>query len=360
VPLGGGRIRHWFGDTSTADVQTSSLGATSTLVSLSVPTGLKVDAVVSAMMSTGTPPASVMISSPDAADLAPTTTTLPNAVPGYTLLFNTATGNVNSSPGGTIQTNTAGQIRLRASQANTSLDVYTRGYEACLPCNYSTVGSIQLDGLGLSPLTTTTTAAVTLSTAVGNEYVEALVLGNTTTTISDTAGLTYTLRKHYNGGAGIIEEWISNLTTGALTNDTISLTFTTSSIGTEIYAFSVAGANTTTGFDPNSAVPATVALACCGHPNISTTYSTTKAKDLVINATWGFNGTGVPAPTISTGFSQLFPPVTFNANFGTFFIATSFGYVSSPQSGATPTYSFTTNNFNYGSMLTDAFQASGQ
>jgi hypothetical protein len=356
--------RYVFGTTTTSplDISTSSLGTGATAYTLgSVPIGVQVKPIVRASMTNATTvPAAVLISSLDETDLAPTTTSPFSAVPGYSLLVTTTPGNISNATITGLMTSNAGQIRARSSQASTTLALQTIGYEYCKSCQYHPTGNLLIDGTGMSALTGTTTATITLSTNAGGERVYVHAIDNSISSVSDSTGATWAENRGfpYNPGTYEQDDWISSTTTGALSNDVISITYNTTNT-TQAYAVALAGALTTTGFDPNTAIPAGTNSACCGHTNISTTFSTTKPRDIIINFQAEFQGSGVPPPTIS-GYNQLFPPVYWANNFGDTIFVASFGFSSVPLTGATATYTFQGGLGNYGTMTTIAVPASGQ
>ena len=222
-----------------------------------------------------------------------------------------------------------------------------------------------IDGKAMSALTGTTTAAITLSTNVGGDriYVHAIMEGdgfsNAISGISDAQGATWTRNRGfpYQPNTYQHDDWVSSVTTGALSADTITISYSGSPYITQAYAVAVAGALTTTGFDPNSAIPATTSSECCGNATISTTYSTTKGRDIIMNFEAEENSVNVP--TIS-GYNQLFPPVAWPNNFTKTYFMVSYGFSSVPLTNATATYTFQGGLGNFGSMTTIAVPASGQ
>lgn len=125
---GSGNIRQFkqLGDefrlvTAVNDVSVSNLGATATLYTLTVPTGVQVEALFRAWMAHASPGTGVIFTAPDEADQAPTggghadiqsITTAPAAL--Y--------GNFRR------RTNTSSQIRARSSASSTGIGIYTYGW----------------------------------------------------------------------------------------------------------------------------------------------------------------------------------------------------------------------------------------
>lgn len=119
---------YWWG-TPVLDLNTSSLGTSATLETLaSVPIGVKVQPICRYAISGGSPPVSVLLTSPDEADSAPGTTTPFSAVPGYDQLDESLVAGVVNSACPVLTTNTSQQIRARASAASTTLAIVTRGW----------------------------------------------------------------------------------------------------------------------------------------------------------------------------------------------------------------------------------------
>ncbi len=104
--------------TATLDVNTGSLGITSSLFGLTVPTGIKVAARLRILINSASANVSTIITSPDESDQAPgnqadLTMQLANVPVTGTLL---------------VRTDTSGRVRARASAASTSLMVNTYGW----------------------------------------------------------------------------------------------------------------------------------------------------------------------------------------------------------------------------------------
>lgn len=101
-----------------AAASVSDLGATAVLYDLTVPIGIKVDALVCGFTSNSAGVAAVLVSSPDQADTAPTSTV-------STSLTDTA---YSSSFQTMVRTNTSGQIRARSNRAATTFNLTTLGW----------------------------------------------------------------------------------------------------------------------------------------------------------------------------------------------------------------------------------------
>jgi hypothetical protein len=104
------------------DVSVVNLGDAGTLYTLSIPQGIKVQALITANTSHAADNPSVRISSPDTVDATPN----PAAAPGATNRNEVEDQrDINSL---SIFTNTSGQVRARSSAADTVLDLQTYGW----------------------------------------------------------------------------------------------------------------------------------------------------------------------------------------------------------------------------------------
>jgi hypothetical protein len=106
---------------SVNDVNTATLSTTSTLFTLTVPTGVQVNTLSRASVASGTAGVNVLIQPPDQA------TEAVNAVPGDASITVINTTTSNRIPLN-IRTNTSAQIRAVASAAATTFQVTTYGW----------------------------------------------------------------------------------------------------------------------------------------------------------------------------------------------------------------------------------------
>lgn len=368
VPTAGGFT--FYHGTPTLSVNDTALGSTATSETLNVPSGVKVQPICEASISNASPPVAVYLSSLDETDLAPTTTSPFSAAPGYTYLSSTSTGLPSNSSCNYLTTNTSSQIRARSSAASTTLTIVGRGFNYCASCDYSGVGKLAIDGFGTaSALAGTTTNAVTIST---NSAPDVIMLGSyaigTTTTISsvtDTYGLSWTKRATRDSNSMKVEEWFAQTTTSPLTSDVITVTYAaaTGSVssslppsgrGSNLIAFGVSGANTSTPFDPHAGIPASAGTGFGRNPSISNTVTTTKPIDMVINfysVVWYQNGT----TDFYTKPSDYYQIVKIPS-----YMESSYKITGGPLSSSTALYSATTNDNNIQGLITDVIQASGQ
>jgi hypothetical protein len=103
----------------TQDTTAGTPSTTANLVTLNVPTGIKVNALISGLYSHASASTVLLFTSPDQADTAPTTTV-------FSLIVNVASAN--TSYAANVRTNTSGQFRARASATSTTLWVNTFGW----------------------------------------------------------------------------------------------------------------------------------------------------------------------------------------------------------------------------------------
>ena len=101
------------------DINTSVLGTTAVLNTMTVPTGVKVNVLIGGLWGENAAQTFVLLSSPDQTDTAPTLGILSAILPAGT---NVTCGSFN------IRTNTSGQIRMRASNSTTTLVGTTQGW----------------------------------------------------------------------------------------------------------------------------------------------------------------------------------------------------------------------------------------
>lgn len=369
VPSSGG-FTYYKSAGSTLDISTTSLGTTSTsdLYALDVPTNVVVQPILRASAAnTTTAPASVYFSSVYNSDIAPTTTAPFSDATGYSLIVTSTSGTNSNTVVAPLLTSTTGTIRARASVAGTAVSVINDGIVYCAACNTSGIGNIFIDGKASSSvnaLTTTTTNAVTLTTNGGSEEIifisTAQNSAGSITGISDTASLTWAKRQSLFINGRFAEEWAAPAA-GTLTNDVITATYNSGTTFSSVYAFSVAGQNVTTPFDPNGSLPANANLAFGTHASINTTISTNKARGLVFNVYSSLQSTCGTAPSPSFGFTKLFPDFSLNnVSFATAWTAISFEITGSTLSSATPSYTINSCATSVPIMLTDALQANGQ
>lgn len=225
-------------------------------------------------------------------------------------------------------------------------------------------GAIALDGsAGTTVGNGHSTKTVTLSTTKTNDVICVIVtaedntIGTVTSTvssISDTAGLSWTKRtgqqgRNTSGGSGndtsTIELWYA-VSSAILTSDVITVNFAASVDGGCIIAFGVNNAKTAAPFDVNASLPD---FATTG---LSVTISTTGSADMVVfvNTRAGFSGT---APTAPGGFTQITGGEFDNSGLSNSGLNVFYKITSAPLSGSTITSGITGTY--YPNMLADAF-----
>ena len=161
---------------------------------------------------------------------------------------------------------------------------------------------IAIDG---TPATTSNTGAgvnnqtVTLTTTFGSDII--VVVANAAgthhiSTISDTAGLSWTARKAILGASHSLDYWTAT-SANALTADPILVTLASAPVaGWDVVAFGVSGGNTSARFDSSPDLPDSSTFG-------GTTVSTLNANDMLIGLLITSDGT--PA-----GWTQIFEDAT--------------------------------------------------
>lgn len=174
--------------------------------------------------------------------------------------------------------------------------------------------------------------------------------GSSIATITDTAGLTYTKRSlvTFESNGRAIEMWWA-YAPSPLSSDVVTVTYG-SAVGSawspRWAIVAITGANTTTPFDVNGSLPATVTKSTAV-TSASVTVSTTNPNTMLVGL-YGGDAT-YSVLTRPTGFTQIIASgtVTDFAN----------SIVSSAQSSVTETYSWTGTTAN-NAVIVDAIQAS--
>ncbi len=205
--------------------------------------------------------------------------------------------------------------------------------------------ALSIDGKATEATISGGVSTVTLTTSLTNDIiVVAAVSGgaiNHITGITDTAGLTWAKRSAKAFNTIQDEEIWWALSTGALTSDAISVTFTGGPSSARVTAFGVNGANTTTPWDTNASLPAITNVTSAN--SIGLMISTTNANCMLIGFLYGTGvGTGIVRPT---GFTAL---EAFSGN------DLSTSIVSAAQPSVTETWSWTTATA--AALIVDAIQ----
>lgn len=143
------------------------------------------------------------------------------------------------------------------------------------------------------------------------------------TSVTDTAGLTWTLQKQIGNCDGLANqslEWWTAVSVPALSNDVITLNLSAATVDLVASAFTISGANLSSRFDPNSSLPA--ATACTpGTPVTTQAVSTTNLNTVIVS---GWRQISTASPTAGPGFTQIL---------GTAFLLTEFKIVTAAQTG---------------------------
>lgn len=150
----------------------------------------------------------------------------------------------------------------------------------------TTHAAIATDGSSNGFSTGTGTANTVLTTTQGNDIILLFLswdsAGSTTFTISDTAGLSWSLRASENTGSStaVTREYYAT-STNPLTNDKITATASGGTSALKLIAVGVSGANTITPFDANALMPST-ANKQSSVAVISANVNTNNANDMLI------------------------------------------------------------------------------
>jgi len=224
--------------------------------------------------------------------------------------------------------------------------------------------AISLDGSAGNNIGAGSSLSVKLSTSKTNDIIIVDVHSShlssphrTVSSISDSAGLTWAQRSSVtmdNAGAqnayNDFERWWA-LSTGALSNDTITVSFSGSVDSATVLAYGVNGANTGTPWDANGSLPATATSSSNTTPTVSG-ISTTSASTLLLASVGTTNGgasilTGTIAGAAASG---IFLNVhgAFSETYGEYVA------VSSAQSGVSAAFGSSVNSW---LMVVDALVA---
>lgn len=189
---------------------------------------------------------------------------------------------------------------------------------------------------------------VTLTTTDTNDIIILEGLGSTSgatvSSVSDTAGLTWTCpagKSVSNGNQTISYCWA--FSSGALTSDVITPTMSSGAVS-RCTAFGVNGADTTTPFDTNGALPGKQANA--SSQSASVTISTSCTNTFLF--AWVDGANALSTVTRPTSFTQIVATGSFQD--------TSYLIVSSTQSSVAESYSWT-GTAGKNSMIVDAIRA---
>ena len=222
-------------------------------------------------------------------------------------------------------------------------------------CANGKLCGLGIDGSSYNGCTHAQTCQVTLTTANPNDVI--ILTGYETSSsihissISDGDGLTWHTRKQLSnsGQGGETEEWYAIAST-ALSSDTITVTYSSSSTTGGITAFGISGANTNSPFDPNLASPVTN-TGSSSTPSVSLT--TTNANDLIIGIVSCYKSSGFSTITVGSAFTQAAGPA--NPQCSSEYGVPEYETVSSTQSGLAVGFSLSSTAS--WSMIGDAVEA---
>ena len=186
-----------------------------------------------------------------------------------------------------------------------------------------------------------TSSNVTLTTANPNDVIILNIAENSTTvsSISDTAGLTWQERAVAGGSGALLYQYYA-IAPNALSADTITVNFAGTVSYDALNAFGIAGANTSSPFDTNAAIPATA--------NSGTASATTsEANDLIFAAYRFYSAT----PGSGSGWTPI--------QTGSGGVISEYQIVSATQSGLVATANMTGENGGIVDAVVVATQTTG-
>ncbi len=250
--------------------------------------------------------------------------------------------------------------------------VYGLGWPTTTPYNYVPVtitncqllsSSLSIDGSATGSFSSTNTGAVTLTTGKTNDIIVVAVNNENTAngvlrTVSGvtSTGLTFHNRSAVTQNSAPYEDtevWWA-LASSTLSSASITVTLTGSIDDASIVAFGVNGANTSTPWDTNGAIPAYNSNTASQAPSVSG-ISTSNAADIL----FGVNGDSVPgagAPSTETAGSgyTLIQTQVNSGGTGADEVAAEYQLVSSTQAGVSASFGVANTNW---TMIGDAIQA---
>ena len=162
---------------------------------------------------------------------------------------------------------------------------------------HSAFAALALDGsTGVLNSSGGTTASMTLSTTSANDVIVVSCAYNGAVSITSVtgAGLTFTSRAKA-GNTQYIDEWYA-LASSALSDETITVTFSSNNSYDACSAFGISGANTSAPYDTNASLPVQSTAA--------PTYSTSNPNDFIISLTRTLTAT----PTPTSGWTSIYAP----------------------------------------------------
>lgn len=172
---------------------------------------------------------------------------------------------------------------------------------------------LALDGSASNNVTSGATITATLTTTQSNDIIMVAVLANAVNidSIADAAGLTWSTRLSLTAPNLRL---FTAVAPSPLVGDVITVTFNTATTFATISAFGVSGANTTTKFDPNAAIPSQGTTS-------PVAFTTNNTNDMLIAC----YRMGTANPTAGAGWTTIL---------GANFMLTEYKIVSATQSGS--------------------------
>lgn len=179
--------------------------------------------------------------------------------------------------------------------------------------------ALALDGSAANNVAGGITNAVSLTTSNSGDLIYLVILTNDAggvASVSDTAGLSWAHRATGGSAGNRIETW-SAVSSGALSADSITVTFGASTFST-VCAIGISGANTATKFDSNAGLPAAGTTS-------PVALTTSNANDFLIGA---YRFTSTASPTAGAGWTLIT---------GANFLLVEYQIVAATQSGLSAT-----------------------
>lgn len=158
--------------------------------------------------------------------------------------------------------------------------------------------ALSIDGSASASSGASTPKTCTLTTTSANDIIIVVTTGNVLSTSVTGGSLSFTNEKQFTSGSDDTVVWYA-VASGTLSSTALTINFSSATFNAA-WCFGVSGANTSSPWDGNAALPVTFTSISSSTPGPS--YSTTNANTMVIvAATTG--GTG--SPSAPTGFTLI-------------------------------------------------------
>ena len=252
-------------------------------------------------------------------------------------------------------------------RVTTSATTFTQYYVPITLTN-NVFSALSTDGSATGTFSTTNSGTITLSTTNPDDLIvveetnedgpNAVMLTVSSVTAS---GLTFAQRSSVTLGAPTYQDtevWWA-VATSALASTVIRVTLAGTTDDASLVAFGVSGANTTSPWDANAALPA----AATGNPSTTPTVSgvsTSNPNDMILGFQGNGNNAGVVAvsETAGSGFT-LIRDVTNNGAANADDASAEYETVSTAQSGISVGFGTAMGTNNYWMIIADAIRAEG-